>query len=180
MKIQITKSNKLLIYYAVLFLTLTIGLTTCISCGAKNPNLTSKENTFIKNSVRVWKSIDITADALYTILGDLYKNNKITEEQKEKAIEYGKILKRNQELTKDAIVAYLWAAEINSQEDNKLTSENVYKERVINSLALSTYSFYDVKKEVISVYNNSTGESLTVPDIFISETLREYLNKEEK
>jgi len=137
-----------------------------MSCGIKQPDVHQpSDDVFIKNSVKMWKSIDITADVLYTILGDLYKQNILNDDHRDRLILIGNVVKQNQEFAREAITSYLWAEQIS------VDSENIQKDRVINTLILTAKSFYKMKDEISKVYSEATGKEINIPDIFLFDTI---------
>ena len=146
-----------------------------VACHPKEPNLTLPVNgTLVQNSVKTWKSIDITADFLYTVLGDMYKEGLIDEDKKESLIIIGNVVRQNQELAREAIVAYLWAAQIAEASE----SDNIYREQIINTIVLTVKSFYKMKDEVAEVYSAATGKNIKIPNIFLFDTITDYLLNE--
>ena len=150
--------------YIVIFLLL-------VSCGVKQPDIYQpSEDIFIKNSVKMWKSIDITSDVLYTILGDMYKQNILNDSHRDKLINIGNVVKQNQELAREAIISYLWASQVSEN-----SSENIQREKVINTLILTAKSFYKMKDDIAKVYSEATGKNIEIPDIFLFDAITESL-----
>lgn len=145
-------------------------LFTLMSCSVKSPDIhRPSQDPFIQNSVKMWKSIDITADVLYTILGDLYKQNILNDNHRDRLIVIGNVVKQNQEIAREAIISYLWAEQISED------SENIQKERVINTLILAAKSFYKMKDDISEVYSEATGKEINIPDIFLFDTITQAL-----
>lgn len=62
--------------------------------------------SFTKNSYRTLVLSDQTYDATFTTLGELYKEGKITEDEKKNAVELGRVYKSAHNNAVDAVAAY--------------------------------------------------------------------------
>ena len=139
------------------------------SCAVKQPTVeSSKTPDFVTYSVKTIKSIDIASDAVYTILGDLYKSGKITEEQKDDLIGTGVLVSTSLTMAKKSIYGYMWAIQIN--EDTTVT-----KDKVINDIIVVAKTFYKLKSEAAIVYKAATGNDIIIPDIFLFDTITDAL-----
>lgn len=138
-------------------------------CGPKpiDPTLPS-EDKFAIYSFKTWKSVDIAADAIYKSFGDLYRDGKITEEQKDELIKIGEYVRESMIMARTAMEGYLWVLQTNENVDDK-------KEKVLNSLKGVIYAFNDMRDEAEKVYSMATGQQLNIPSPFIFEALASVL-----
>lgn len=127
------------------------------------------DDILILNSVKTIKSIDIVADMSFKILGDLYKEGIITEEQKVTLIKVGDVVRTNQNLARASLTSYMYADAM---------SANSTKDKLINTLVLSAKSFYKMKDEVAKTYSAATGKNIDIPDIFLFDTITSLLIQE--
>lgn len=144
------------------------------SCVPKkvNQELTT-EQKFIENSIRTWKSIDIAADALYSIFGELYKHDVIGDDERDILIKIGTPLASTLTITKASIETYLLAVQTNEGVESA-------HQKVMNSLMLAVHLFHNVKDEVERIYKFSTGREISLPEINIFPELEESINLEVK
>lgn len=127
------------------------------------------DDVLVLNSVKTIKSIDIVADMSFNILGDLYRQGVVTEEQKLTLIKVGDVVKTNQNLARAALTAYMYADGMDA---------NSTKDKLINTLVLSAKSFYKMKDEVSKTYSAVTGRDINIPDIFMFDTVANLLIQE--
>ena len=142
-------------------------------CGKTYNNDLPSEEQFVVYSVKTWKSIDISADAIYSALGDMYREGHITEVQKDKLITIGDAIHVALDSSKKTIIAYMWADQLNDGVDNT-------QDQVINSLVVLAQAFYSLRDEAQDAYKLATGNTLVIPDIFMFDALTSALIRESK
>ncbi len=145
-----------------------------VSCIPKkiNQELTT-EQKFIESSIRTWRSIDIAADAIYSVFGELYKHDMISEEQKDLLIKVGTPLSSGLSITKESIETYLLLMHMNEDVDSA-------HQKVISSLILIVHLFHNVKDELETIYKITTGKSIEIPNIVLFPELKQELILEDK
>lgn len=127
------------------------------------------DEVLVLNSVKTIKSIDIVADMSFKILGDLYREGVVTEEQKLTLIKVGDVVRTNQNLARASLTAYMYA--------DRMSADST-KDKLINTLVLSAKSFYKMKDEVSKTYSGITGKEINIPDIFMFDTISNLLIQE--
>ena len=80
---------------------------------------------FIKDSYKVLQTAGITADSAMTALGIAYKNKKLSQENKDKAVEVFKEFQKEYDKAIDALAAYSVAPNDISKNKVKLSLTNV-------------------------------------------------------
>jgi len=146
--------------------TVVVDTTNATTVEVAEPQL---DEVLILNSVKTIKSIDIVADMSFKILGDLYTEGVITEEQKVTLIKVGDVVRTNQNLARAALTSYMYA--------DKMSADST-KDKLINTLVLSAKSFYKMKDEVAKTYSGITGKDINIPDIFMFDTISNLLIQE--
>lgn len=155
--------------YFVLFMFMVVFT---VGCAPKNINDLPPQQRFVEYSVRTWSSVDITADTIYSIFGELYKDGQITEEQKDTLIEIGNPIASGLKVSKKAIESYMWAMNINSNVESS-------QQMVINSLVVVVQAFYELRDEAEEIYKLATGEEIDIPDLVLFDQLTSALISED-
>lgn len=155
------KRNVVIILLLNIFL-----ISSCVTHQPKTDIVT--DSKFVEYSVKTWKSIDITCDVIFNISGDLYKQNKINEQQKQKLIDIGNTLKTSLNIVKAGIESYMWAEQVNLPLNNS-------KDKLVNDLVIVVKSFYILKEQFSEIYKAATGQTIKIPDIFLFDTITNAL-----
>lgn len=138
-------------------------------CHHIQPNTNeSTDSKFVQNSLKTWKSVDISADMMYKILGDMYREGQINEAQKNQFIAIGNVIRDSLIVSKEAINTYIWAEQTNANISDSKT-------KAINALVISAKSFYKMKDEFIVIYKSITGQDIKIPDLFLFDTITDIM-----
>ncbi len=138
------------------------------SCGSmlKNVNMNNIDtNLILVNCVKTWKVIDYTADTTFSVLGEMHTDGKLTDEQIKPIIAEGEKLRADLTTTKDEIMAYLWEKELGMDNNTRITRALSLVEIVSNTIK----SYYQLKLVASTVYEQSTGAKLYMPDVPLVE-----------
>ena len=122
------------------------------------------DDKIVEYSFKVIKSVDISTDAIYSVFGELYKQGKISETDKDKLIETGKTIREGLSLSREALVAYMWSKQVNENQPQT-------KQKVKNAIAITLKSFYQFKDEAEDLYKRLTGKDLDIPSVPMFETV---------
>lgn len=123
-----------------------------------------------KNCVNTWETIDYASDATLRAFGDLYKQDKITEEEAEQLIHTAEVLRQELLISRDFMLNYLWEKEKHA-DDFDGSSRVIQLAGILRSNILS---YYQLKDLASGLYTKATGGTLYAIDIPLVELPEEY------
>lgn len=153
-----SKYNLLVVLLVVLFSTSCATIKSAI-----NDPKSINTDVVVLECVNAWKIMDHTADGVFSIMGELYKQGKISEEQKEHMINEGRLLRTELINTKAAITDYLWEKELGSGSRDKITQ--IYL--LANIVKGNIQAYYKLQGVAKEMYKDATGGELYMPDVAV-------------
>lgn len=158
------KRKNIVLYIVSMLFILTSASSCSIPLKGITPNNIDTE-LVLANCIKTWKIIDYTADTIFKVMGELYSQGKITNDQLKPIITEGDILRTNLINTKNEIMAYLWEKEYGVDKNIQVSKILHLVDIVHNTIR----AYYQLKNVTDTVYEQATGGKLYTPDIPLIE-----------